>query len=355
NPRLLDENSDVISFPGKGLLAAGYIASRPTRSVTRTELAAFLWGEDASNPLVALRQLLARVKVRQQEIGKTVLEISETEVAVPRDAVDCDFLLLNTLSTNHPLKIVELSLASITGGFFAGIGISSDRAELWLAAQQEQALSRFAAAIEALSVPGDHQGHLSLARQAAYRLLEFDPYNEIAYRTLIDALTTEGNFALANAMFERYRTRLQKDLDAAPDGGMLERRDQIARQALKRLPAVPIGGAPLQPAVRSKTALPRLMLMPPSQGEAGEIGILAGSLVEDVTINLCRAKSTLLVAPHTARRIAAMNDVARHDAFGSYGVSYVLETQLGSTATGADALFVSLVDIAEDRVVWADR
>jgi len=355
SPRLLDEDSRAISFPEKGLLATGYIASRPTRRVTRAELAVFLWGEDASNPMVNLRQLLARVKARQEEIGIRILDISDTDVTVPREAVDCDFLLLNEVSTDHPLEIVELSLASVTGGFFAGTEISSEKAELWLDAQQEQVLSRFAAAIESLSLPGDRQGHLSLVKQAAYRLLEFDPYNEIAYRILIDAFTTEGNFAQANAMFERYKNRLQKDLSAAPDSGMLEKRNQIAHQALKRLPAMPIASVSSHTVMQAKATLPRLMLMPPSQEGAGETALLAGSLVEDVTINLCRAKSTLLVAPHTARRIATMDDIARQDAFRNYGVSYVLETQLGSTAAGAAALFVSLVNIAEDTVVWAER
>ena len=355
SPRLLGENGAAIAFPEKGLLAAGYIASRPKRNVTRAELAAFLWGEDAINPLVNLRQLLARIKARQEEIGIGIFETSATEVAVPRDAIDCDFLQLSELPADRPLKIVEMSLASVTGDFFAGRGFSSDRAELWLGAQQEHALSRFAAAIDALSLPGNLRSHHRLVKQGAYRLLEFNPYDEFAYRKLIDAFTAEGNLTQASATFERYKTLLQKDLNATPDSSMLETRDQIARQALKRSPAMPIGSPSARPVLEGRAALPRLMLMPPVQGAAGEPSMIAGSLIEDVTINLCRTRSALLVAPHTARRVATMADIERQEAFRACGVSYVLETRLGQTTAGTAALFVSLVNIEEDAIVWADR
>lgn len=354
NPRLIDESGVAIAFPEKGLLAAGYIATRPRRSVTRAELSAFLWGEDAGNPLVNLRQLLSRVKTRQQEIGVTLLEIRENDVVAPAGGIDCDFLLLKNLPANRPLDIVETSLAYVTGGFFAGIGASSDRADLWLAAQQEQVLSRFAQALEALTHQDGQSIHEHIQRQAAYRLLEFDPYNEIAYRILINAFTSAGNFALARAMFDRYSARLQKDLNAQPDSGMLAIRDRIARQAIERLPAAPVAERPSTAVISSRTGLPRLMLMPPPLSNAQITGLVATSLLEDVTISLCRARSIQLVAPHTARRIVAMDEAGRQEAYRNCDVSYVLETRFAPGGE-VDALFASLVNVPEDAIVWAER
>jgi pentatricopeptide repeat protein len=352
NPRLLDESGVAIAFPEKGLLAAGYIATRPRRSVTRAELAPFLWSEDASNPLVNLRQLLSRVKARQQEIGVTLLDIRDNDVAAS-DGIDCDFLLLKSLPVNRPLDIVEKSLAYVTGTFFSGIGAASDRAELWLAAQQEHVLSRFAQALDALAQQDSQFAHAYARKQAAHRLLEFDPYNEIAYRTLIDVLAAEGNFTQAKAMFDRYRSRLEKDLNAQPDGGMLAIGDRVNRHAMRRLPAVPITEPSIKSVFSSRTA-PRLLLMPPPTDTARDSSLLATSLLEDVTISLCRAKSILLVAPHTARRIAAMDEAGRQQAYRNWDVSYVLETRFAS-GTGADALFASLVSIPEDATIWAER
>lgn len=350
NPRLLDENSATVAFPEKGLLAAAYIASRPTRSAARADLAVFLWGEDASNPLANLRQLLARVRARQDEIGTTILDMSETEVSVPMAAVDCDFLLLEQLPAAQPEKIVEMSLASVTGSFFAGTGSTSERAELWIAAQQEKVLARFAAALEALAGQKDSPGRDRIRKQAAWRLLEFDPYNEIAYRTLINAFSAEGNFAQARAMFDRYRTRLSVDLGAEPDDSMLATQTRIADQAMKRLPAMPVGEAPVKMGLPDRARLPRLMLMPPPVDN----GRLVTSLLEDVTISLCRARSIHLVAGHTARRIAAMDDGGRQDAYQAWDVSYVLETSFASTA-GAEMLFVSLINVREDTTIWAEH
>ena len=354
NPRLLDESGVAVAFPEKALLAVAYIATRASRSISRAELAAFLWGEDADNPLVNLRQLLSRVKARQQKIGTTILDARDDDVSVLMHKVDCDFLLLKDLSVDRPLDIVKTSLASMTGGFFAGVTISSDRAELWLAAQQEQALLRFTQALEDFARWNDLPANRLLQKQAAYRLLEFDPYSEIAYRTLINTFATEGNFAQARAMFDRYSARLQEDLSAAPDSAMLAVRDQVARQSLQRLPAVPAFELPSITAVAPRTGLPRLMLMPPPLGDGQVAGLLATSLLEDVTISLCRARSVVLVASHTARRIAAMDDAGRQQACRDCDVSYVLETRFAS-GTGGEAIFASLISIPEDATLWAER
>lgn len=354
NPRLIDESGVAIAFPEKGLLAAGYIAARPNRGVTRAELASFLWGDDASNPLVNLRQLLSRIKARQREIGVTLLDVRKNDVVAPVSGVDCDFLLLKSLPADRALDIVEMSLTYVTGAFFAGIGVSSDKAELWLAAQQEQVLSRFAQALETLLQQSGRRAHEYMQKQAAYRLLEFDPYNEIAYHALINVFVAEGNFAQANAMFERYKTRLQKDLNAQPDTGMLALAHHIGRQSMRPLPDVPSAEPASKVAVSARGTLPRLMLMPPPVANARDASLLATSLLEDVTISLCRARSVLLVAPHTARRIAAMDEAGRQEAYRNCNISYVMETHF-APATGADALFASLISISEDTILWAEK
>lgn len=354
NPRLLDESGVAVAFPEKGLLAAAYVASRPNRNISRAELAAFLWGEDAGNPLVNLRKLLSRVNARQRDIGTAIFELGDNDVRVPAHAIDCDFLLLKGLPVERPLDIVKTSLASMTGGFFSGIAVSSDKAELWLTAQQEQALLRFAQALEACAGRPVLPANDTLQKQAAYRLLEFDPYNEIAYRTLINAFAAEGNFAQAKAMFDRYSARLQEDLNAPPDSGMLMVRNHVARQALQRLPAVPAFELPSITAVSPRTGLPRLVLMPPLLGGKPMTSVLTTSLLDDVTIGLCRARTVVLVAPHTARRIAAMEEAGRQDAYRNWNVSYVLETRFAS-GTGGEALFASLVSVSEDAILWAER
>jgi pentatricopeptide repeat protein len=354
NPRLLDGSALAITFPEKALLAAAYISARSSRSITRAELAAFLWGEDSGNPLVNLRKLLSRVKTRQSEIGAVVLDTHDSDVTVPANSFDCDFMLLKGLPADRPAEIVRMSLATMTGAFFSGIDASSDKAELWLAAQQEQLLSRFTRALEALASQDGPLADLHLQKQAAYRLLEFDPYSETAYCTLINALAGEGNLVLAKAMFDRYRSRLQEDLNAEPEAGMLALGDHIARQAMKRLPAAPVEAAP-KIAATGNSPLPRLMLMPPPPPDRiHHTGLLATSLLEDVTISLCRARSIQLVAQHTARRIAAMEEAGQQEAYRNWDVSYVLETRFAPTA-GGEALFASLVSIAEDAIIWAER
>jgi tetratricopeptide (TPR) repeat protein len=73
-----------------------------------------------------------------------------------------------------------------------------------------------------------------------------------------------------------------------------------------------------------------------------------------VTISLCRATSIHLVAPHTARRIAAMEDDGRQKACQNWDISYVLETRF-APASGAEVLFAFLVDVREDKIIWAEH
>lgn len=352
-PRLLDENSVTVAFPEKGLLAAAYIASRPSRSVTRAELSHFLWGEDSGNPLVNLRQLLTRVRARQKEAGIALLQATDTTVTLADDAADFDFVLLKSLPSGDPLKIVEMSLACMTGGFFAGAGTMSDNATLWISAERDQLLGRLAVALEDLSRQDDGNAYQPLRKQAAYCLLEFDPHNEIAYRTLIEAFSAEGNVTQAQAVFERYRSRLRADLGAQPDGTMLAMQNDVVRRASTRLPAVPsLPGAdsPRHQVDAGRRHLPRILILPP----ANDSGMLASGLLEDVTISLCRARTLLVVAPHTARRVAVMDENGRQDAYRTCNASYLLESRSASDG-GSQTLFISLVSIADETIVWADR
>ena len=64
--------------------------------------------------------------------------------------------------------------------------------------------------------------------------------------------------------------------------------------------------------------------------------------------------ATLLVAPQTARRIAAMGDGRRQEAYRTSDVAYVLETHF-APASGGQVLFASLADVREDTTLWAER
>lgn len=354
NPRLLDENGAPLAFPEKGLLAFAYIANRANPTIGRAELAAFLYGDDARDPLVNLRKLLSRIKLRQQEIGAELFRTSDHDVGILPDGVDCDFLRLGGLGEDAPGALVHASLACLSGAFFAGSTIASEKAELWIAAQQETQLARFTRALDTLSRRTAAPADASLLKTAAYRLLEFDPYSEVAYRILIDALVAEGSKMQASAMFDRYRARLRKDLGTEPEPGMMALKASISQRTARLPSAMPNAESILPEDVSRKLALPRLMLMPPRADSARGGSVLAASLLEDVTIGLCRAKTVHLVASHTARRISAMDEAARVLAYRDYDVSYVLETRL-ATSSGGDGLFVSLIDVAGDTTIWAER
>ncbi|WP_250956554.1 hypothetical protein [Rhizobium sp. CG5] len=93
----------------------------------------------------------------------------------------------------------------------------------------------------------------------------------------------------------------------------------------------------------------RLALLPPETVQsARRDGSVANALIEDLTISLCANRTVSIVAPYTAERIQASKDKAA--VLQQYNVVYALDTKRTE-----DSLFVQLIFMPADEVVWATR
>lgn len=360
--RLNGPEGQPVAFPDKGLLAITFLGFRPSGQVSRAELASLLWGEGGEGDgkaLGNLRQLLSRVRTRQRDLGVTFLDAESVDIVLHRDSLKFDFEELQPAKSQDAVTRLETFLRLVVGPFLADVEAPSEAGQLWLFERRDFWLAEFASALEdAASQLSPVNG--ATIKAAAARLIELDPYSDVAHQVLMRVYARDRRLSQARLIYDRYRQQLWSELNTRPSDDML----RFARLLFKdegRANATSIESpsdkaevAASEPApVSSRPPLPRLLLLPPQQLEQHRKWAPVSGLVEDVTIGLCRTRTMAVVAPHTARRIAGMvGDEA--DLLKQHDVSYVLETRL-QDRHGETAFYATLVHVASDEVLWSER
>ncbi|WP_165790730.1 BTAD domain-containing putative transcriptional regulator [Pleomorphomonas carboxyditropha] len=359
--RLTGPGGLSVAFPDKGLLAIVFLGFRPSGRVSRTELASFLWGEDddgGAKALGNLRQLLSRIRTRQRELGTAFLDIDSSDIALYRGAVRFDFEELQPDQSEDPVASLEAFLKVMSGQFLADLDASSETGQLWLLERRDFWLAEFAAALEEAAAALSRLNSAPI-KDAAARLIELDPYSDIAHQVLMRVYAKDRRLSQARLIYDRYKQQLWSDLNTRPSEDMLRfarllfnDEGRVAAAGLETAPERTEARDP-QPALAFRPPLPRLLLLPPKRPEEPRSWAPISGLIEDVTIGLCRIRTLAIVAPHTARRIAGMAG-AEADLLRQFDVSYVLETRL-QERNGETALYATLVHVASDEVLWSER
>ncbi|UVC12317.1 hypothetical protein IHQ71_29260 (plasmid) [Rhizobium sp. TH2] len=351
--RLTDEFGRTITFSEKGLTTLAYLSTTRTRRVSRTELAEFLWGDaDQSNLLGNLRQLLARIRARQNADGFEVLGFEDTDVVLRSEGLICDLDELPRDVTVDPMAAIIKMIALMTGEFLAGIALDSQKAELWAVSERSRHVSQLAAAITAAPDEDGSAANTDVVRKACLCLLNLDPFNTTAHRVLLGSYAAAGQRVQARALFARYQDRIRSEFGVAPEPELVD----LMRDLFPQSPAVARPGkvedSVQKPGLDSNTVLPRLLILPP-QELSGNAAALGGALIEDVTVALCQARTVAVVAPYTARQIARVPE-PRHETYARHLVCYAFETSLRQD--GEDLLlFGGLADVRKDELIWAER
>ncbi|MCM5556342.1 BTAD domain-containing putative transcriptional regulator [Pleomorphomonas sp. JP5] len=360
--RLIGPDGQPAGFPDKGLTAIVFMGFRPSGRVSRAELASFLWGEDedgGAKALGNLRQLLSRVRTRQRELGATFLDIESTDITLNRSDIRFDFEEMQTRSLLDPVARLDLFLRSMTGQFLADLDIPSEAGQLWLLERRDFWLGEFASALEDAAAMLSRQNGASI-KAAAARLIELDPYSDVAHQVLMRVYAKDRRLSQARLIYDRYRQQLWSELNTQPSEDMLRFARLLFNDEEKRVAAVAATPTPereeprpQESAASSRPRLPRLLLLPPRRPDEQHNWALMSGLIEDVTIGLCRIRTMAIVAPYTARRIATMA-TEEIDLLKQYDVSYVLETRL-QERNGKAALYATLVHVEGDEVLWSEK
>lgn len=359
--RLTGPTGQPVAFPDKGLLAIVSLGFRPTGRISRAELASFLWGDDADGGAKALgnlRQLLSRIRIRQRELEARFLDIGASDIALCRDAVRFDFGDMLPGLPQDPIARLEKFVRTVSGQFLADVDTSSETGQLWLLERRDFWLAEFASALEEAAAVLSRQNSASV-KAAAARLIELDPYSDIAHQVLMRVYAKDRRLSQARLIYDRYKQQLWSELSTRPSEDMLGFArllfNDAERVAVVGLEPTPEGAEARdpEPVTNSRPQLPRLLLLPPKRPEEQHGWTPVSGLIEDVTIGLCRVRTMAIVAPHTARRISGMAG-DEIDVLKQFDVSYLLETQL-QERSGEMALYATLVHVASDEVLWSEK
>ncbi len=370
-PALLNHEGGPVPVPQKTFALAAYLLlAGGGAPVTRASLRRFLWpGADSKTAAANLRKFLLRVRERQERFGFELIRCENNHVMLTASATVDLAAFLKAVASPKTADLVWLC-DTYRGDLLSGMEWEeweeTESAE-WLGAQRTRLRDAFAGVIASRIEPIEPSADRIPLRVAARRLIEVDPYNETGHRALMLLFSEAGEPGRIDEIYRNLEQRLRRDLGVTPvvtttdlHRTLLPAERGTARVA-ETLPIVPPVAsraathdeAASPPMVfMGRSGVPRVTILPPvAIGDQDYGQQLAASLVEDVTIGLCRFKSLSVVAPHTARE---MSRSGKKTLLRSFNIDYVVETRL-QNHDGRQSLAVRLVDAVGHDILWVEQ
>ncbi len=222
----------------KGAYLLALLTLRHGREVERDYLAGLLWPDsDQEKALFNLRQMLLRVR---QALGDEAWRIdapSRHTLRLDLRGASADVVEFDAeLSRSEP-EAWRTAVARYRGPFLEGCS------EQWAFSPRREREDAYVAALEKLSAEAVSHGDYAAAQSYLRRVIAVDPLHEGAYRSLMQALASAGEYAEATHLYRELRVLLQRELNASPAPDTVE-----TYQKLRSL-----GEAPVQASVRAKS------------------------------------------------------------------------------------------------------
>ncbi|TBZ22252.1 hypothetical protein [Rhizobium leguminosarum] len=349
--QLVDEAGNVVAFPEKGLLLLAYLLTTDQGCADRTTLVSFLWGEaDRDNTLATLRKLISRMKARQIELGINILSSEGNMVTVDRESLSSDILLSGTEEEVEPFSRLKLLVKLMNQPFLESVHSHNRRFQLWLAEREISHIALLGNTLRAASRLAQSPTESELLRKAAVILFRAEPKDPDTLQMLIEIFQAEDEVASLRNHFEQRRNAILRGTAARtrPDGDAISLRPTSSPSKPKLETAFPLEPQDI------RIAIPRLVLLPPkNQSARPQVGFLAASLVEDITIGFCAFNSLEVIAPYSAVQIG--HHVETQKAFFErHHVNYILDTRISNTGDEV-TLFAQLIFFDQNQIVWAER
>ena len=198
-----------------------YLALNRARPVTRDELAAAIWPEQApAGARGTLRTILSRLR---GTLGRNVLDgRDELRLALPSDAfIDTEIAAAKIHEAEAAIHTEDWARALAAAAIaysISGRGFLADEDAAWVVEQRRWLEDVHLRALECDGVAslGIGGSEVAAAERDARRLVRLAPYRESGYRLLMRALDQKGERAEALLAYEQLRTVLRDELGATP-------------------------------------------------------------------------------------------------------------------------------------------
>lgn len=308
--RLLQIGRGDVPLPEKALLLLAYMHIERIERLSRNQVARLMWSEsDQPAARASLRKMVERIRRVQEDGWLVPLSAEGDAICLEAGTVASDAEVFVGSGKAAELKAMSGLLKQPFLQAQSPIAFS-----VWRNQQTERFCRRaLTVLLEVWSKPS-RTHHLGDIIEAGHLLLEQYP-EENKIREIIIQARNGGQPAVAAA---------------ASDIGVYTGNPQASATLLPQ-----------------RGDLPRLVLLPPTLHGSVLPG-LASALIEDITLGLCGLRSVIVVAPYTAEKIRAMPDKAAQ--LEKHAITYVIDTALSD-----EGLFVQMIFLPTDSIIWAER
>ena len=349
--RLVDSDGNEVAFPEKGLLLLTYLMTTKLGAAYRSELADFLWShEDTGASLTNLRKTISRIKTRQNELGVQLLQFTEGMISVDRASLSTDLPPADDPAADPFIRLRQ-RVAVLRQTFLGPVKLQTRDFEAWLAGQTAAKVELLRETLREVSSLALDDDQKELVKGAAIVLFRLQPDDPDTLQLLVKIFNAEGDVDFLRGHFDQRSNAIARGRNALlPALGLNHplAASAMGAEAIAKVAAF----ADEKPNIGS--VIPRLVLLAPvNQTDRLDAGVIASSLIEDITIGFCAFNSVQVIAPHSAIQIGSqMDDPAAF--FERHSVNYILETRVVRVGDEL-SLFAQLVFFNDSRIVWAER
>jgi DNA-binding SARP family transcriptional activator len=214
----------------------------------REKLITLLWPESGPKQGGAtMRSTLARLKKTLATAGSFIIAEAGHLRFDTSQAYNLDLDQVEAVWKKGPLAQLQTTLASTPGEFLAGFSLpDAPEFDEWATIQREVWHRRIEAVFERLSKLQMAQGQPSQAVETIIRWVNHAPFNETAYRRLIEAYTLAGDRPAALRVYEQCKQVLDEELGVLPSTDLtnlverLRSQDFVVNRSSLSQPADPI-------------------------------------------------------------------------------------------------------------------
>jgi adenylate cyclase len=209
----------TLSFPTKKTKALlAYLAAHEGKSHSRSSLAGLLWGNSAEEQARAsLRQTLAYLRKALAPTGREHLVVKDDVISVDAASVEVDAVVVENLAADGDPDGLERLCDLYQGEFLNGLDLREEEFNDWLRVEHARFHGLVTDSLRMLLAHREANDELTRGIRVANRLIEIDPIQEHAHRSLMRLYARQGERALALRQYEVCQEILKHEVDSEPD------------------------------------------------------------------------------------------------------------------------------------------
>jgi DNA-binding SARP family transcriptional activator len=221
-PLVIEFAGQKPKLPRKAQALLGYLAAHKGAAVTREVLADLLWPYQASEQARhSLRNCLLEIR---RHLGPSAVAADFSHC---RLLAACDIAEFEALAASEDIGDLECFAALYRGELLHDVVIDSESWAEWLAPERQRLADLASAGLFRLaklaSAAGDHRTAIANAR----RVIQIEPFCEVAHRLLMHALAAAARSPEALRHYRELVELLKAELDIRPDPETTALRDKI--------------------------------------------------------------------------------------------------------------------------------